>query len=193
MQVRCVLALTSTIHCTQTQPKDANRAHYCRHALACAGSIGFTRRAGATRLTHASLSDLLARFPSAVPRCSLHTVEPLQHLHSLPLPSDGPPVAIVLGREESGLTEVELRLCSHACAIPTGRIQGSMNLSHAAAVVLCEVRRPCCCDAALRILQRVVAGCMFPALRIRWECVAGAQCVYLGVMPSLPQSDLPDR
>lgn len=42
----------------------------------------------------------------------------------------------MFGREESGLTEEELRLCSHSCAIPTGRIQPSMNLSHAVAVVL---------------------------------------------------------
>jgi hypothetical protein len=43
----------------------------------------------------------------------------------------------VFGREESGLTEAELRLCAHACGIQTGRMQGSMNLSHAVAVVLC--------------------------------------------------------
>jgi hypothetical protein len=42
----------------------------------------------------------------------------------------------VFGREESGLTEAELRLCAHACAIPTGRMQASMNLSHAVSVVL---------------------------------------------------------
>lgn len=29
-------------------------------------------------------------------------------------------VALVFGREESGLLESELLLCSHACAIPTG-------------------------------------------------------------------------
>lgn len=44
--------------------------------------------------------------------------------------------ALVFGREESGLTEAELRLCAQSCAIPTGRIQPSMNLSHAVAVVL---------------------------------------------------------
>lgn len=44
--------------------------------------------------------------------------------------------ALVFGREESGLTEEELRLCSQSCSIPTGRMQGSMNLSHAVAVVL---------------------------------------------------------
>lgn len=43
----------------------------------------------------------------------------------------------MFGREESGLTEAELRLCAHACAIPTGCMQASMNLSHAVAVVLC--------------------------------------------------------
>ncbi|GFR45206.1 hypothetical protein Agub_g6601, partial [Astrephomene gubernaculifera] len=47
--------------------------------------------------------------------------------------------ALVFGREESGLTEVELRQCSHACAVPTGRLQPSMNLSHAVAVVLGEL------------------------------------------------------
>ena len=56
--------------------------------------------------------------------------------------------ALVFGREESGLTEEELRLCSHACAVPSGRVHPSLNLSHAVAVVLaqmferCMVQRP---------------------------------------------------
>lgn len=41
--------------------------------------------------------------------------------------------------QESGLTEAELRLCRHACAIPTGRMQPSMNLSHAVAVILSDL------------------------------------------------------
>ena len=41
-------------------------------------------------------------------------------------------------REETGLTEAELSLCSHACALPTGRLQPSLNLSHAVAVVLAQ-------------------------------------------------------
>jgi tRNA C32,U32 (ribose-2'-O)-methylase TrmJ len=74
--------------------------------------------------------------------------------------------ALVFGREESGLTEAELRLSAHSCAIPTGRIQGSMNLSHAVAVVLCglferrlqllgladlgiEVSGACCCTCGM--------------------------------------------
>ncbi len=44
--------------------------------------------------------------------------------------------ALVFGREENGLSEDELRRCSHACALPTGRLQPSMNLSHAVAVAL---------------------------------------------------------
>ena len=51
----------------------------------------------------------------------------------------GAVTALVFGREESGLTEGELRAVSHACAIPTGSMQGSLNLSHAVAVVLGEV------------------------------------------------------
>ncbi|GIL89509.1 hypothetical protein Vretimale_1925 [Volvox reticuliferus] len=153
------------------------------------GSIGFTRRAGATRVTHASLSHLLAEFPWAL---ALHTPPPLRSpltdasafsatvaakdlpVFSAPSPPPnrlGQPAlrqmdptspsperegdgladascsgerhpfatALVFGREESGLTETELRLCSHACAIPTGRLQPSMNLSHAVAVVLAEL------------------------------------------------------
>jgi tRNA C32,U32 (ribose-2'-O)-methylase TrmJ len=45
----------------------------------------------------------------------------------------------VFGREESGLSEAEVRLCAHACALPTGRIQPSMNLSHAVGVVTAEL------------------------------------------------------
>lgn len=47
--------------------------------------------------------------------------------------------ALVFGREESGLTEAELRLCTLSCSIPTGRIQASMNLSHAVAVILAQL------------------------------------------------------
>ncbi|GLC72152.1 hypothetical protein PLESTF_001212600 [Pleodorina starrii] len=190
------------------------------------GSIGFTRRAGATRLTHASLGHLLAEFPWALPLQPPSPLPPQPPPPSPPLlessvpplpqaaaaaaaavsdeagsgpgsasplgndwPCDeepsavergpglegglgrpgGPPsgltdadpgkaegggsegrsgqegrrpcyaIALVFGREESGLTEAELRLCSHACAIPTGRLQPSMNLSHAVATVLAEL------------------------------------------------------
>ncbi|KAG1675679.1 hypothetical protein FOA52_002388 [Chlamydomonas sp. UWO 241] len=92
------------------------------------GSVGFTRRAGATRYTHASLGDLLASFPDALPRMALFRGDV----------GGGGTTALVFGREESGLTEEELRLVSHACAIPSGRLQPSLNLSHAASAVLSE-------------------------------------------------------
>ena len=41
-------------------------------------------------------------------------------------------------REESGLTDAELALCSHSCAIPSGRRQPSLNLAAAVAVVLAQ-------------------------------------------------------
>ncbi|KAG2432469.1 hypothetical protein HXX76_008814 [Chlamydomonas incerta] len=116
-------------------------------------SIGFTRRTGAARRTHASLGHLLAEFPFALPQ------QP-----PAPRPAQPPPLplsagaagagaavagaeaaaaagttALVFGREESGLTEAELRLCSYASAIPTGRVQPSMNLSHAVSAVLAEL------------------------------------------------------
>lgn len=116
---------------------------------------------------HASMRQLLARFPAAVPAL-LEGPQPQLQGSPAALPAAaadtaaagppddmvdgavqalGPPaaaarvetVALVFGREESGLLESELLLCSHACAIPTGRTQPSLNLSHAAAVVLSQL------------------------------------------------------
>ncbi|KAG2498757.1 hypothetical protein HYH03_003496 [Edaphochlamys debaryana] len=96
-----------------------------------AGSIGFTRRAGAARLVHASIGHLAAEFP--------WTLSGAGGGEGPTGSGPAPVTALVFGREESGLTEAELRLCSHACAIPTGRLQPSMNLSHAVSVVLAEL------------------------------------------------------
>jgi hypothetical protein len=54
-----------------------------------------------------------------------------------------PKLALVFGREESGLTADELEACTHLCSIPTGRKQPSMNLSHAVAVVLAQIYEAC--------------------------------------------------
>jgi tRNA C32,U32 (ribose-2'-O)-methylase TrmJ len=149
----------------------------------CTGSVGFTRRAGCTRLTHASIGAMLRDYPDAVPgmlpdqwrrraeagqqqwpegedsgsdgghplwssiaaqgaravanACGLrlHPATPANPANSTASERAGR-TALVYGREESGLTEDELRLCTHACAIPTGRIQPSLNLSHAVGVTL---------------------------------------------------------
>ena len=106
-----------------------NLGHY--FCTASAGSVGFTRRAGAGRVLHPSLLALRGAFPAALPLEAAAAAAAGE-----PPP---PPVALVFGREESGLLEEELLLCAHACAIPSGRSQPSLNLSHAAAVVLSQL------------------------------------------------------
>ncbi len=87
-------------------------------------SIGFTRRTGAARRTHASLGHLLAEFPLALP---LQPPRPAEEMpggagtgtragaaqEAAAASATGPTgtTALVFGREESGLTEAELRLC----------------------------------------------------------------------------------
>jgi tRNA C32,U32 (ribose-2'-O)-methylase TrmJ len=48
-------------------------------------------------------------------------------------------VALVFGREESGLSHEELALCSHCCSIAASKACGSLNLSHAVAVILSQL------------------------------------------------------
>lgn len=90
-------------------------------------SIGFTRRVGNTRLVHASLAHLLQAFPNMLPTITDSSLSPERC------------VALVFGREESGLTANELSLCTHTCSIPTGPVQPSLNLSHAVCVVLAQL------------------------------------------------------
>mmetsp|Transcript_9827 Transcript_9827/g.59800 ORF Transcript_9827/g.59800 Transcript_9827/m.59800 type:complete len:310 (+) Transcript_9827:2218-3147(+) len=47
-------------------------------------------------------------------------------------------LALVFGREESGLNDVEVMACTHGCYLPTGSRQGSLNLSHAVCVALSD-------------------------------------------------------
>ena len=117
-----------------------------------AGSVGFTRRAGGGRVTHPSVHALLAEAPLLA-----------ASVHAQPADGGPPPTsALVFGREESGLEDSELSLCTYACAIPTGRALPSHNLSHAVAAVLSRLfelalgrqggvdaldpgAQPCCC------------------------------------------------
>lgn len=96
-----------------------------------AASIGFTRRAGNTRLVHPSLTQLFHKFPDILPT-------PGQLLASSSNSAEGS-LALIFGREESGLTERELSLCTHSCSIPTGSVQPSLNLSHAVCVILAQL------------------------------------------------------
>ncbi len=49
------------------------------------------------------------------------------------------PVACVFGRESRGLTNEELKLCTHHMIIPTDARFASMNIAHAAAVTTYEI------------------------------------------------------
>ncbi|HTY25394.1 MAG TPA: RNA methyltransferase [Desulfomonilaceae bacterium] len=49
------------------------------------------------------------------------------------------PVACVFGRESKGLTNEELKLCTHHMIIPTDAHFASMNIAHAAAVTAYEI------------------------------------------------------
>lgn len=65
---------------------------------------------------------------------------PLPQVGTL-LPDSGTRLAVVFGRESSGLTNEELALC-HACVhVPTQGPASSLNLSHAVGVVLYELTR----------------------------------------------------
>ena len=84
-------------------------------------SIGFTRRAGKGRIIHPSLGALTSTFPGIA-----------QQMYSS---GTSGKISLVFGREESGLTDAEVGLCVHACAIPSAAAFPSLNLSHAVAVV----------------------------------------------------------
>lgn len=67
-------------------------------------------------------------------------------------------VAYVFGREDRGLHTSELDLCQLFVTIPTHRAYPSMNLSHAVALLLYELRKPTLDPEA------VLDGCATPAL-----------------------------
>jgi tRNA/rRNA methyltransferase len=84
----------------------------------CDMVVGFTRRFGEDRrpeLTPGSLARLIRE-------------------------TNPGKVALLFGNEETGLTDEELRPCTHLCFIPTSEAMPSMNLSHAVAVVLSRLR-----------------------------------------------------
>lgn len=87
-----------------------------------ATAVGLSRRAGGARRAHASpralLDDASARY-------------------ALPRPAGAAPLALVFGREESGLTAGELALCAACVSLPhVSDAFGSLNLATAVAVTL---------------------------------------------------------
>jgi TrmH family RNA methyltransferase len=53
-------------------------------------------------------------------------------------------IGILIGRESSGLTNEEIKMCDFTVTIPTSKKYGTMNLSHAAAIILYEIFRASC-------------------------------------------------
>lgn len=81
-------------------------------------AVAYTRRAGGMR-PHLHVADAHATLPWRT--CTSSTT-----------------LALVFGREESGLDDVEVMACTHGCYVPTGRRQGSLNLSHAVCLALSD-------------------------------------------------------
>ncbi len=68
-----------------------------------------------------------------------HYDEPEQMATALVAHAAEAPVALVFGRERSGLTNEEIRLCSHQASIPANPDYGILNLSQAVQVLAYEV------------------------------------------------------
>lgn len=98
---------------------------------------------------------VVERLEDAIDDC-VRVVGASARLRSLPLPHyDEPdemaqalvkdavhdPVALVFGRERFGLTNDEIRLCSHQVSIPANPDYGILNLSQAVQVLAYELRR----------------------------------------------------
>lgn len=99
-------------------------------------SVSFTRRAGKGRRIYPSLDAFLQE--------EQDWINEIVQWHSSPSAGEQPTdrdwsqrrLALVFGREESGLTDEEVALCSYAIGIPSNPEFPSLNLSHAVAVVL---------------------------------------------------------
>jgi tRNA/rRNA methyltransferase len=105
-------------------------------------SIGFTRRAGKGRITYQCLKELTTAYPSLPQQLLFSTSNENSDDftdESTTINSNSSNVALVFGREESGLLDSEVQLCVHACAIPSSPSFPSLNLSHAVGVVMANL------------------------------------------------------
>jgi tRNA C32,U32 (ribose-2'-O)-methylase TrmJ len=91
------------------------------------------------------------------------TADGLPRMHMASSASGHQHMALVFGREESGLTLSEVLCCTHCCAIPSGRIQPSLNLSHSVAVMLAQIfEQQQAAQGVLRhVRERSMHACIF--------------------------------
>ncbi|MEK7689550.1 MAG: TrmH family RNA methyltransferase [Bdellovibrionota bacterium] len=87
----------------------------------CTAAIAFTRRTGDDRRQNLKLTEIPALLAGSKDK-----------------------IALVFGNEETGLHQADVQLCTQLCSIGTAREMGSLNLSHAVAIVLSWLfdRRP---------------------------------------------------
>jgi len=104
--------------------EQASRCNSLADALAeCVMTVGTSARLGGKRMSARPPRDLI---PELLDR------------------SGSGPVAVVFGRESRGLTNEELKLCTHHMIVPTNAEFASMNVAHAAAVVAYELFTSVC-------------------------------------------------
>jgi TrmH family RNA methyltransferase len=84
------------------------------------------------------------------------------------------PVACVFGRESRGLTNEEMKLCTHHMIIPTDAEFASMNVAHAAAVTMYEIFKIACRPVGFQVRKRVPAS-----VEVREEMYAHIESVLL--------------
>lgn len=92
----------------------------------CIAAVGTSARSGELIRSHAETPALVGR-------------------RVAPLLEQGR-VALVFGPEPSGLTNEEISLCQHLICIPTDSTYPALNLAHAAAICLYELRMACLHD-----------------------------------------------
>ncbi len=70
-----------------------------------------------------------------IPRSPLNPKQLAEKLNEI----SGSKIGLVIGRESSGLTNDEIRMCDFVCTIPASLKYATMNISHALAVILYEI------------------------------------------------------
>ncbi|GAB4818563.1 hypothetical protein N2152v2_005609 [Parachlorella kessleri] len=119
-----------------------------------AGSVGFTRRAGAGRVTHPSLASLLSHFPGILPTPQQSLQQPVRQPHPQPRLREGSHGSHTSSSVGGGSNNVDSSggpfgsgsgagSADSSLALVFGReerrSQPSLNLSHAVAVVLAQL------------------------------------------------------